>query len=330
MEETMKSKLSLNQEAVAAFARVLVAVIIVSVIGYAEVMFLQVMSRVFPDGILKLVSMLGAVATGASVLVLLVAKSYWFRPGKQLVFAWIFTGAELVVLVLNVILSFTLSSGQVSDNYLSIWYTFMPASPILALLGWIIILHLDQEQQERHAELELEVEQREAERKHQRAVHQARMELKNAFLKSHVTYLQEEVNSPELQRQIQIGASLLAARELSELTNMHIAPRLVHPGSEPAQLPAISHRSTALPAPASSSAPEAVTGELVGDLDTAWLAKINERLEQERRARLAHQQAAQAHVKQETTDDGEALAQWESLYGTGLEEGGEDGSEKKG
>jgi hypothetical protein len=286
----MKTKLSLNQEAIAAFARVLVALIIVGVVGYAEVMFLQVMSRVFPDGILKIVSMLGAVATGASVLVLLVAKSYWFRPGKQMVFAWGFTGAELVVLVLNVILSFALDGGHLSDSYLSVWYTFMPASPILALLGWILILHLDQAQQDRHAELEIEVEQRQAEREHQRAVHQARMELKGAFLKSHMTYLQEEANSPELQRQIQLGASILAAKELSELTGLHIAPRLSAPAPVVPVLPA-----PALPTRALASAP-VPQGGTTGPLDTSevdeeWLARLNERLEQDRRQRLAQEQA---------------------------------------
>ena len=285
-----KSKLSLNQEAVAAFARVLVALIIVGVVGYAEVMFLQVMSRVFPDGILKIVSMLGAVATGASVLVLLVAKSYWFRPGKQLVFAWVFTGGELVVLVLNVIISFALDGGgKLTDSYLSVWQFFMPASPILALLGWILILHLDQAQQDRHAELEIEVEQRQAEREHERAVHQARMELKSAFLKSHMTYLQEEANSPELQRQIQIGASMLAAKELSELTGLQIAPRL---GASPALLPPVAASGGSASLPSSSLLGNGSTGPLPDEEE--WLSRVNAVVEQERERRLAQDERGES------------------------------------
>ena len=298
-----KAKLSLNQEAVAAFARVLVALIIVGVVGYAEVMFLQVMSRVFPDGILKIVSMLGAVATGASVLVLLVAKSYWFRPGKQMVFAWAFTGMELLVLVLNVILSFTLDGGgKLTDSYLSVWQLFMPASPILALLGWILILNLDQSQQDRHAELEIEVEQRQAEREHERAVHMARMELKSAFLKSHMTYLQEEANSPEVQRQIQIGASMLAAKELSELTGLQIAPRLaVSPGQVVPALPASSEGPELLPAGSSPAASQhhGSTGPLPDEEN--WLARVNAAVEQERQRRFEQERDGQADETQVQT-----------------------------
>ena len=261
----MKRKLSLNQEAIAGLAKVLVAVIIVVVIGYAEVMYLQIMSRAFPDGILKIVAMIGAVGTGLSVLTLLIAKAYWFRPGGQMVAAWIFTGVEVVILLLNVLLSFALSGGKV-DGYLAVWYTLTPSSPLFALVGWVLILHLDQGQQERHADLEMEVEIQRAERQHKIATHEAKMQLRQAFLHSHTTYLQQEVNSPEIQRQLAMGASALAARELSELTGMHIVPRLS--GGAP----------SALPAPKEA--------EPMMEEDDAWLARVNERVEQERRRRL--------------------------------------------
>jgi len=261
----MKRKLSLNQEAIAGLAKVLVAVIIAVVVGYSEVMYLQIMSRAFPDGILKIVAMIGAVGTGLSVLTLLIAKAYWFRPGGQMVAAWIFTGVEVVILLLNVLLSFALDGGKV-DGYLALWYTLTPSSPLFALVGWVLILHLDQGQQERHADMEMEVEMQRAERQHKIATHEAKMQLRQAFLHSHTTYLQQEVNSPEIQRQLAMGASALAARELSELTGMHIAPRLS------------SGAPVALPAPKEFDA-------LAGDED-AWLAQVNERVEQERRRRL--------------------------------------------
>jgi hypothetical protein len=97
----------------------------------------------------------------------------------------------------------------------------------------------------------MEAEMQQAERDHKIAAHQAKMQLRQSFLESHTTYLQQEVNSPEIQRQLAIGASVLAARELSALTGMHIAPRL----SSPAPLTQVSEETSvslpqaALPAP---------------------------------------------------------------------------------
>lgn len=223
-----KHKLSMNQEAIAGLAKVLVGVIVLVVVGYSEVMYLQIMSRAFPDGLLKIVAMIGAVGTGLSVLTLLISKAYWFRPGGQMIAAWVFTAVEVVILILNVLLSFALSGGHV-DSYLGVWFTLTPSSPLFALVGWILIIHLDRSQQERHHELEMEAEMQQAEREHKIATHQAKMQLRKSFLESHTTYLEQEVNSPEIQRQLAIGASVLAARELSALTGMHIAPRLGSP-----------------------------------------------------------------------------------------------------
>ena len=272
----MKNKLSLNQEAIAGLAKVLVAVIIAVVVGYSEVMYLQIMSRAFPDGILKIVAMIGAVGTGLSVLTLLIAKAYWFRPGGQMVAAWLFTGVEVMILLLNVLLSFALDGGKV-DGYLAVWYTLTPSSPLFALVGWTLILHLDRGQQERHADMELEVEMQRAERQHKIATHEAKMQLRESFLKSHTTYLQQEVNSPEIQRQLAIGASAMAAQELSALTGMHIAPRLNGP-QFPNDKTVESRASSALPQPKDV---DLATGE-----SDEWLARVNERVEQERAARL--------------------------------------------
>src|SRR5207249_5510444 len=109
-ESCMKQlKLSLNQQALARLAQVLVGLIIVAIVGYSEVMFLQIMAKAFPDGFFKIVAMMGGVATGLSVLTLLISKAYWFRPGGQTVAAWLFTAVEVLVLMLNVLLSFALA-----------------------------------------------------------------------------------------------------------------------------------------------------------------------------------------------------------------------------
>ncbi len=219
-------KLSLNQQAFARLAQVLVGLIIVAIVGYSEVMFLQIMAKAFPDGFFKIVAIMGGVATGLSVLTLLISKAYWFRPGGQTVAAWLFTAVEVLVLMLNVLLSFALAQTldpSMLDPFMASWYTLCPSSPLVALVGWILIIQLDRSQQERHEELELEAEMQQAEREHRRAVHEAKMKLKRDFLQSQSTYLQHEVDSDEMQRAIQHGARVLAMEELSSLIGQHVS-----------------------------------------------------------------------------------------------------------
>src|SRR5436305_8281979 len=120
-------KLSSNQQAIRGLAILFAVLVIVGVVGYSEVMFLQVIGRAFPDGFFKVVAMMGGVATGLSVLTLLLAKAYWFRPGSQLVAAWVFTCVEVLILLFNVLLSFALVSGPLkASDPMAVWYGLCP------------------------------------------------------------------------------------------------------------------------------------------------------------------------------------------------------------
>jgi hypothetical protein len=210
------SKLSLNQQAIMGLAKLLAILVIVGVVGYSEVMFIQVISRAFPDGVFKIIAMIGGVSTGLSVLTLLLAKAYWFRPGGQEIAAWAFTGVEVLILMLNVLLSFALASGplKTSDPFYT-WYTLCPSSPLFALVGWTILIMLDSSQRERHDYMEMEDEVRSAELQHEKSVHAARMKLRTTILETHVTYMEEFTDSPEMQESIKKAARVMATEELS-------------------------------------------------------------------------------------------------------------------
>ncbi len=76
------------------------------------------MGKVFPTGPLQIACYMGAAANLVLMVVLLVGKFVWFRPGAHEVASWIVTGVELLVAILNMILAYQLASGN-RANWLS-------------------------------------------------------------------------------------------------------------------------------------------------------------------------------------------------------------------
>lgn len=239
-----KIELSANQQAMAGIVKFFVALIICGVALYGDIMFIQVMWSTFPDGIGKILSLVGALATGLSVLMLVLAEAYWFTRGPQMVVGWIFTAAEVAVSVSNATYAY-LQANHTPLGYFAVWQWVVPATPFLAFVGWIVILNLDQGQTARHEQREMESKLAKAELAHQKEVHASLMELRSDYLQSHTTHLQAIRNSPVIQQGLERGAWELAMRELQALTGMYIAP------PSDSQLPA-------LPA----SQPNQVTGHL--------------------------------------------------------------------
>lgn len=223
-------ELTPNQKAVAGLAKFLSACIIVAVVLFCEIMYLSIVSIAFPDGVFRTLASLGAIAGGLSVLVLLLGKMYWFPEGGQEIASWAFTGLEIVVLVLNVLLAYQLKKGNV-DGYLTMWETFSPASPVLALIGWVAMWMLDGSTRSRHAQLAQEQKEEKSRLQFQASVHEAQMELQNTMLESHTQYLLEYANSTELQNEIRTAARKLAQQNLSVLSGINVVARLNSPSS---------------------------------------------------------------------------------------------------
>lgn len=218
-------EMTANQKAVAGLAKFLSALIIVGVVFFCEIMYLSIVSVAFPGGLFRALASFGAMAGGLSVLVLLLGKMYWFPEGGQAIASWAFTGVEMLILVLNVLLAFQLKTGHV-DSYLAMWLTFSPASPVVALVGWVAMWMLDGSTKSRHAQLAQEQKQHTSALTFQASVHDAQMELQHAMLDSHTQYLMEYANSTELQKEIQAAARKLAQANLSVLSGINIVARL--------------------------------------------------------------------------------------------------------
>lgn len=205
--------------------------IVLAVVGYADIAFIGIMLHHFPGGIFGILSLIGTVATAASIMTLLFGKALWFRPGPQLVCAWLFTGAEVLVAMANVILSFELTSNKPLDPVMAIWYQFTAATPFVALVGWILILQLDKEQKERHEQMEFEERTAALEREQKREQHlaklerdqeifEAKMKLGKTYLDYETAYMERFANSQEMQQALQEGAMKTGMEVFSQLTGL--------------------------------------------------------------------------------------------------------------
>src|SRR5438132_5593286 len=140
-QNTGRSRLleSANVKAVRVLMIGLAALVVLSVSGYGTVIYIQLMSKVFPSGPLLIACYMGAAANVVLMLILLVGKFVWFRPGAHEVASWIITGVELLVAILNMILAYQLASGNQPTSILAAWYYLAPISPVFSMVGAIVL-----------------------------------------------------------------------------------------------------------------------------------------------------------------------------------------------
>ena len=255
-----------NTQAVRVLMIGLAALVVLSVSGYGTVIYIQLMSKVFPSGPLLIACYMGAAANVVLMLILLVGKFVWFRPGAHEVASWIVTGVELLVAILNMILAYQLASGNQPTSILAAWYYLAPISPVFSMVGAIVLIMTSSELRKKHHALEIEEQKERAERDFDLSMHEAEMEVKQQYLGYVKNNLVDELNAPERQIEMKNHASVLVAQVLSGISGLSSVPRLSR-GVPPA-----------LPLPKD--------GEPVTDEDDAWLARVNARVEAERQRRL--------------------------------------------
>lgn len=215
----MSNRLTANQQAVSSGLKWAVMGIVSLVVIFGDVMFIKLMWNHFPDGLLRIGALGGAVATALSIIVLLLGKSHWFRPGGQLLAAYIFTAVEVTVSILNV-----LYASGVADGIMGYWQMLSPATPFVALVGWTVILQLDKATQERHEDMEMEDDINKSEREFKRMQHDAGMRIRRKALEYNEQYMLEALESPYHQQAIQTGAEKLTIGAIHSLTGRYIPP----------------------------------------------------------------------------------------------------------
>ena len=273
MQGRLKQRLneSANAKAVRVLMIGLAALVVLSVSGYGTVIYIQLMSKVFPTGPLLIACYMGAMANLVLMLVLLVGKFVWFRPGAHEVASWIVTGVELMVAIMNMILAYQLASGKQPTSILAAWYYLAPISPVFSMVGAIVLIMTSSELRKKHHALEIEEQKERAEREFDLAMHDAEMEVKHSYLGYVKNNLVDELNAPERQQEMKNHASVLVAQVLSGISGLSSVPRLSRPLPPAASLP--------------------VVPEAVGLDEDTWLAQVNERVEQERRRRFEQESA---------------------------------------
>lgn len=149
---------SRNTRAMKSLAIGLAALTYVGAVIYGDIMFLQVMGKAFPSGIIGALAMAGAVMTAVSAITLPLALHFWFKPGLQFIWGVIFWLLDVAVLGLNSILAFAIASGVVTDSWLLIWGELSPATPLVAVFGWGLAFLFDPSQKLMHAKAEHEAD----------------------------------------------------------------------------------------------------------------------------------------------------------------------------
>ena len=254
----------------------LAALVVLAVSGYGTVIYIQLMGKVFPSGPLLMACYMGAAANVLLMLVLLVGKFVWFRPGAHEVASWIVTGVELLVCILNMMLAYELASGQALTSIMQAWYYLAPVSPVFSMVGAITLIMTSTELRKRHRDMELQEQKDQSEREFELAMHRAEMDVKHQYLGFVTTKLTSELNAPERQVEMADHAALMVSEVLSGISGLQSVPRLRGP-----QLP---NANTIDPGSASSGS-FSTSGSLAGD---DWLSQVNERIARERAERLAY------------------------------------------
>lgn len=213
----MSVRTSANDKAIGGAVHVIGLIIIIVASVYADVMFLGLMWDAYPPGFLRVLAILGAFTTSLSVIALTIGKTKWFRPGGQVVFAWLFTLVEVAVCVMNAVAGTIVALHQ-PLNALAYWVMVAPATPFLSMLGWILLIYLDPARGALHLRMEMEDEKLKAELDYERAVHEANMGVKHQYLMHTKQFLTAELQSPQRQAEMQRAASSLLAGTLTDVT----------------------------------------------------------------------------------------------------------------
>lgn len=223
-----------NRKAIVGICKFFGAVILIGGIVYSEILFLGIVGALFPSGPMAIGAMLGAVTTGASILLLVLSKSAWFRPGTQLAVAWIFTGVEVAILILNDILAYQIHQGGQLDQYMAAWRLFCVAAPVVSVVGWILCFYFDPQRSIEHKRMEMEDDQARAQIDFETSMHQKVLSARYKAANT-VGVKLEAIIEGSLEHSYRLAAAKLAARVASDLTGEHVS-HLEVMGNSPKQI----------------------------------------------------------------------------------------------
>jgi hypothetical protein len=115
-------------------------ILFVVAVVFADIMYLQLVTRVVDSGLLIL-AIAGAFALGGSVLILpKKLKNGDIKPGAQRSVAIAVLVTEFFIMAANVVVAFAEKSGDIPEGILAVYATYVaPITPVLAALGIMLI-----------------------------------------------------------------------------------------------------------------------------------------------------------------------------------------------
>jgi hypothetical protein len=124
-------------------------VVYLGMLLYSGVHNLALMTRgISPE--MQIWAILGVVALEISAAALPLALHYWTHAPGQRMAAFAFYGIDLALILANVTLDFALTAQETLPTWLSFYLFYVvPTTPIIAGLGWSILLLLDPAQKQR-------------------------------------------------------------------------------------------------------------------------------------------------------------------------------------
>lgn len=225
MEKKMEQfRLPIGVRSVSSFMAIFV---ILSVALFGDVMYVVQMQKVLNDPMMLALAYMGAFTSILAVGYILIGKTLTFYPGVQMIAAWVFFGAEIVIIILNVLLAFQGGTGV--DQIMQAWATISPATPVFHMLGVAILYFLDPHRHDYHQDLVLERQIADSERRIKLLEHHAQMSLKEKQVVAMSRALNNAVNSEVSQRHIDSATRNMNTNMLIELTGQ---PAWVEPGTE--------------------------------------------------------------------------------------------------
>ena len=222
--EDLLSKVGLSEgeKALKGLVRIIAVVIVLSVVGFSDLMYLVLMQKIFPGGIFLVVCYIGAFAGFLATIYLLIGKVSVFAPGAQMLISWIAFGAELFIASLNIILAF--ASGH-ADGLLAAWSYIAPATPVIHMFFVAIIYFADPSIKEKHKDMEMNQKVREAERRVELAQKLAMVRVTEKHTEFTVQGLEDALTSEESLARIEEHARSMNDKLLTELTGRASNPQ---------------------------------------------------------------------------------------------------------
>jgi hypothetical protein len=205
----------------AGIIKVCVIFLVIAALIYSEIMFLSIISIAFPSGLIGGLAVVGALVTGGSFIALYFGKTHWFVDKTPQFYAAVaFTAVEILVMASNDVVAYMLVRHE-PLGYLAVWENITPASPLIAIVGWIIITYLDPGNKIKQMRMKAEQQEKSLNIQYEMIEVKTRHELRLNHLQQTVTRLDDAMAAPSVQAQIDTFANRMVAKVLTQATGIN-------------------------------------------------------------------------------------------------------------